>query len=60
MSDAEHELIVDLGEVQADAENFRDLARRALLAALTAQEAAYDRHDEWIDEGLRDTAPEDL
>jgi hypothetical protein len=32
------------------------LARRALVAASSAQEAAYGRHDPWIDEAMRETA----
>ena len=31
------------------------LARRALVAATSAQEAAYGRHDAWIDDALRET-----
>jgi hypothetical protein len=57
MSDVEHELLTDLGEVREEAEDLRQLARRALVAAASAQEAAYGRHDGWIDDGLRETAP---
>ena len=55
MSDFEHELILDLGAVRSEAENLRMLARQALVAAASAQEAAYGRHDGWIDEAMRDT-----
>ena len=56
MSDVEHELLVDVGEARDEADEMRKLARRALVAALTAQDAAYGRHDSWIDDALRDTA----
>jgi hypothetical protein len=56
MSDFEHELIVDLLETQDEADQMRQLARRALVAASTAQEAAYGRHDQWIDDAMRNTA----
>jgi hypothetical protein len=55
MSDFEHELIVDLGAARDEADEMRTLARRALVAAETAQEAAYGRHDVWIDEAIRET-----
>ena len=55
MSDFEHELILDLGTARDEADEMRTLARRALVAAETAQEAAYGRHDDWIDEALRET-----
>jgi hypothetical protein len=57
MSDAEHELIVDMVEAKADVEHFRELARRALVAASVAQDAASGRHDEWIDDALLETTP---
>jgi hypothetical protein len=56
MSDVEHELLVDVGEARDEADEMRKLARHALVAALTAQDAAYGRHDAWIDDALRDTA----
>ena len=57
MSDVEHELLTDLSEVRDEVAELRELARRALVAAATAQDAAYGRHDAWIDDALRDTAP---
>ena len=57
MSDIEHEIIIDLGEARVEADEMRRLARRALVAASIAQEAAYGRHDAWIDAALRDSAP---
>jgi hypothetical protein len=59
MSDFEHELIVDLTATKGEAEQLRSLARRALVAAESAQEAAYGRHDGWIDEALVETTPAD-
>jgi hypothetical protein len=56
MSDFEHELIVDLRATKDEADEMRKLARQALVAATSAQEAAYGRHDAWIDDALRVTA----
>ena len=55
MSDLEHDMIVDLMETQGEADELRRLARRALVAASSAQEAAYGRHDPWIDDAIRRT-----
>jgi hypothetical protein len=57
MSDLEHEMIVDLSHTKEEAAELRRLARRALVAAESAQEAAYGRHDGWIDEALEGTVP---
>jgi hypothetical protein len=56
MSDLEHELIVEFGDAQHEADEMRRLARRALIAASSAQEAAYGRHDEWIDDAMGETS----
>ena len=56
MSDLEHDMIVDLMETQGEADELRQVARRALVAAASAQEAAYGRHDPWIDDAMRRTA----
>jgi hypothetical protein len=56
MSDLEHELITDFRETQDEVDELRRIARRALVAATSAQEAAYGRHDAWIDDALRDTS----
>lgn len=48
-------MIVDLMESQGEADELRRLARRALVAASSAQEAAYGRHDPWIDDAMRRT-----
>jgi hypothetical protein len=56
MSDVEHELIADVVEARDELGEMRQLARRALAAASIAQEAAYGRHDAWIDDALRETA----
>ena len=55
MSDFEHELIIDLRATKDEADEMRKLARQALVAATSAQEAAYGRHDAWIDDALRST-----
>ncbi len=55
MSDLEHDMIVELLDRLSEAEELRRLARRALVAASTAQEAAFGRHDEWIDDAMRAT-----
>jgi hypothetical protein len=59
MSDFEHELIVELGEARTEADNLRVLARHAVLAATSAQEAAYGRHDGWLDDAMQQTNPDD-
>jgi hypothetical protein len=56
MSDLEHDMIVDLMDTQGEADELRRLARRALVAASSAQEAAYGRHDPWIDDAMRRTS----
>jgi hypothetical protein len=56
MSDLEHELIVEFGDAQYEADEMRRLARRALIAASSAQEAAYGRHDAWIDDAMHETS----
>jgi len=56
MSDFEHDLIVEFRETRDEVDEMRMLARRALVAATSAQEAAYGRHDAWIDDAMRATA----
>jgi hypothetical protein len=56
MSDAEHELIVDNMDLREEVTRLGDIVQRSLAAALQAQEAAYGRHDPWIDEALRETS----
>ena len=55
MSDFEHDLILEFQETRDEADELRVLARRALVAATSAQEAAYGRHDPWIDDAMRVT-----
>ena len=68
MSDFEHDLILEFQETRDEvellrlpekagdeADELRTLARRALVAASSAQEAAYGRHDPWIDDAMRVT-----
>jgi hypothetical protein len=54
MSDAEHELIVDNGELQQRLEHVSVLALRALAAAAEAQDVAFGHHEEWLDDAKRD------
>jgi hypothetical protein len=56
MSDVEHELIVDNLDLREQVTWLSDVARRSLAAASTAQDAAYGRHDSWIDEAMRATS----
>ena len=56
MSDLEHEMIEEQVQTQREAAELRQLARRALVAAESAQEAAYGRHDPWIDDAMSETA----
>jgi hypothetical protein len=56
MSDAEHELIVDNIDLREEVVRLGDIAHRSLAAALEAQDAAFGRHDAWIDEAIRQTA----
>ncbi len=56
MSDLEHEMIQQQVQTQREAAELRQLARRALVAAESAQEAAYGRHDAWIDQAMTKTA----
>jgi hypothetical protein len=48
-------MIEEQVQTQREAAVLRQLARRALVAAESAQEAAYGRHDPWIDEALSET-----
>src|SRR5205814_304245 len=54
MSDLEHELIVEFGDAQYEADEMRRLARRAVVAASRAQAGLHGRHGAWIDDALRD------
>jgi hypothetical protein len=56
MSDVEHEIIVDNLDLREQVTWLSDLARRSLVAASVAQDAAYGRHDAWIDRAMRDPA----
>jgi hypothetical protein len=50
MSDAEHELIVDNGELQQQVDRLSVIALRALAAAAVAQDAAFGHHEAWLDD----------
>ena len=51
MSDIEHELLGEIERAEERAQRFADLARRALVAARDAQDAA-GGHEAWIDDAL--------
>ncbi len=52
MSDIEHELVGELAELRARVESLTELARRAILAAVDAQELSSRAHEPWLDEAL--------
>jgi hypothetical protein len=56
VSDAEHELLSEVERHAADARRWRELARRALVAARDAQDARSGSHDQWIDDALGELA----
>ena len=56
MSDIEHELIVDAGELRVRFDRVSVLALRALVAATEAQDVAFGHHEEWIDDARRELA----
>ena len=56
MSDVEHELIVEYQDLRQRLDRVSVLAFRSLAAATEAQDIAFGRHDEWIDEAKREVA----
>jgi hypothetical protein len=54
VSDAEHELLVDNDALLQDVERLRTLARRAVEAAIAAQDAASGSHEPWLDDARRE------
>jgi hypothetical protein len=50
MSDVEHEMIVDHIELQERLARLSVIAIRSLAAASEAQDIAFGKHDEWLDE----------
>ncbi len=52
MSDSEHEYLVAHEALRAEVVQLRALTRRALQAAIEAQDAATGRHDDWLDTEL--------
>ena len=53
MTDAEHELISDVAELQELGRRLAEVARRALTALRAAQDAD-GGHEPWIDDALRE------
>ncbi len=54
MSDLEHEIILDTQALHEDFTHVTEIAARALLAAMNAQELAIGHHERWIDGALHD------
>jgi hypothetical protein len=54
MSDLEHESILDTQALHEDFAHVTEIAARALLAAMDAQELAIGHHERWMDGALRD------
>jgi hypothetical protein len=52
MSDSEHEYLLAHESLRAEVARLREVARRALQAAVAAQDAATGRHDAWLDADL--------
>jgi len=52
MSDLEHDIICETQALGRETEWLSDVAERALLAAIDAQELAIGRHDGWMDSAL--------
>jgi hypothetical protein len=57
MSDAEHELLLENAERSAEIARLRDLATRALRAAIAAQDRADGGHEVWLADALRELDP---
>jgi hypothetical protein len=53
MSDVEHEFVVENQILRDEAAQLRDLAERALRAAVAAQDAHRGTHEPWLDDALR-------
>jgi len=56
MSDVEHELIVDNLDLQVRVDRLSVIALRSIAAAAEAQEVAFGRHEEWLDDARRAVA----
>jgi hypothetical protein len=56
MSDVEHEMIVDHIELRERLDRVSVIAIRSLVAASEAQDIAFGRHDEWLDDAKRAVA----
>ena len=54
MSDVEHEYVIENEALRAELATVREIAGRALTAAMEAQDAAVGHHDAWLDRALQD------
>jgi hypothetical protein len=52
MSDAEHAYLVETASLRGHLTHVREIARRALRAAISAQEASSGQHEDWLDADL--------
>ncbi len=52
MTDIEHELVQENQRLRDRAARLADLAHRALIAAVEAQERAHGAHEPWLDDAL--------
>ena len=52
MSDIEHELLGEIERTGDRARRLAEIARRALITARDAQDAAGNDHERWIDDAL--------
>jgi hypothetical protein len=57
MSDSEHEYLVAHEALRMEVARLREVATRAIAAAIDAQETAAGRHDDWLDAALVDLGP---
>ena len=58
MSDAEHQLVLDVRELLEQNRRLAELARRALVAARDAQDVG-GAHEPWIDDALAEVESTD-
>ena len=54
MTDAEHEYVKENSALQEEVARLKEIAARALRAAIDAQDAERGGHDDWMDSALHD------
>jgi hypothetical protein len=50
VSDIEHELLLSAQELHAELTRVREVARRAVAAAIAAEDRADGHHEAWLDD----------